>query len=564
MKALPVVTINQANMLNQQNNAKKKPETEKTRPSTVLFETDEVQETLKKNKLRKVRDAPINLELARSLFRLLDDDCSGILSTQEFLQGMRYLGFDEVGDPVVLTRLILAIDKDETGTIEEKEFLSFFADHTRSSLSKYLASLSNDTVVGNLLRWSEVDGKYVVKRENWRVNHGSSAAQTATHLNSIASGNEEYVWLDVCGHNLTIAETLAVMGKCSIRDLSKSYVFQEVSVSALRSNQEIIRIIAHNMCLSQPPLLVAWRWVQPFRFFKWLLCGHRDPKRYPNHVADRSLNAGRNVRNLAISLDQVAILVLNPTTIVTLRLPKFACNDPFNQENSVVGRLFENLRTEYLALNGAPVSDDVALTDNIQAFMVGLLDTIVESVNSTRDQLQDWEDFVNADIQENGPAGMTPQVLGLANITAQIKSLLEPLASALDLHDNPEDPAAKKLLQQLDPELIRHIDGLAGNVKKVRSAFLEKEDRIQSLESELAVLKSDMTNRTLYALTLITSIALPFSISTGLWGMNFDDMSELHPETGGFGYMLFYTVVGSLMGVLLFFMNRCGLFRFLM
>ena len=39
--------------------------------------------------------------------------------------------------------------------------------------------------------------------------------------------------------------------------------------------------------------------------------------------------------------------------------------------------------------------------------------------------------------------------------------------------------------------------------------------------------KTDMMNKTLYTLTLITAIATPLMFLTGLFGMNFDDMDEL-------------------------------------
>ena len=66
-------------------------------------------------------------------------------------------------------------------------------------------------------------------------------------------------------------------------------------------------------------------------------------------------------------------------------------------------------------------------------------------------------------------------------------------------------------------------------------------------------------NRTLYALTLVTVIVLPFSILTGLFGMNFADMAELDPlsANGGpgslgpsllplTGYNMFWTVLLSI------------------
>ena len=39
--------------------------------------------------------------------------------------------------------------------------------------------------------------------------------------------------------------------------------------------------------------------------------------------------------------------------------------------------------------------------------------------------------------------------------------------------------------------------------------------------------KTDFMNRTLYTLTLITALATPLMLLTGLFGMNFVDMDEL-------------------------------------
>jgi hypothetical protein len=45
--------------------------------------------------------------------------------------------------------------------------------------------------------------------------------------------------------------------------------------------------------------------------------------------------------------------------------------------------------------------------------------------------------------------------------------------------------------------------------------------------------------------------------------MNFDDMQELHPEEGGFGYRLFWTTLCSILAVVLFTFWRNGFFDML-
>lgn len=58
----------------------------------------------------------------------------------------------------------------------------------------------------------------------------------------------------------------------------------------------------------------------------------------------------------------------------------------------------------------------------------------------------------------------------------------------------------------------------------------DKKQGIESNRALLASLKADMMNRTLYALTLLTAVSVPITFLTGLWGMNFTDMTELDPD----------------------------------
>ena len=55
----------------------------------------------------------------------------------------------------------------------------------------------------------------------------------------------------------------------------------------------------------------------------------------------------------------------------------------------------------------------------------------------------------------------------------------------------------------------------------------ERRARVQEMSHLLTQLKSDMMNRTLYALTLVTFLATPIALLIGTFGMNFDDMHEL-------------------------------------
>jgi hypothetical protein len=78
---------------------------------------------------------------------------------------------------------------------------------------------------------------------------------------------------------------------------------------------------------------------------------------------------------------------------------------------------------------------------------------------------------------------------------------------------------------------------LTADARAVMQDMDAKSQQVGVLYKLIENMQQDMMNRTLYALTLVTVIVLPFSILTGLFGMNFVDMAELDPlaANGGEG-----------------------------
>jgi hypothetical protein len=103
------------------------------------FEVDE-NRMIRFRKLQALRKEELSTQTLRALFRLLDEDGSGEVSAQEIRHGLILLGFEEATDPIALSRVVSDIDDDNTGTITESEFLSFFSKQNRTSLSWLLKS----------------------------------------------------------------------------------------------------------------------------------------------------------------------------------------------------------------------------------------------------------------------------------------------------------------------------------------------------------------------------------------------------------------------------------------
>eukprot|EP00927_Polykrikos_kofoidii_P066808 TRINITY_DN62369_c0_g1_i1.p1 TRINITY_DN62369_c0_g1~~TRINITY_DN62369_c0_g1_i1.p1 ORF type:complete len:626 (-),score=100.56 TRINITY_DN62369_c0_g1_i1:39-1916(-) len=96
-------------------------------------------------------------------------------------------------------------------------------------------------------------------------------------------------------------------------------------------------------------------------------------------------------------------------------------------------------------------------------------------------------------------------------------------------------------------------DGVTLYLKDVQDNLEAIEDDIRgligmcdSLAAQLEKAHSLQMEQTMYRLTVVTSIFLPCQFMTGVWGMNFDNMPELHWK---YGYCLFWAC--SLLCVLL-------------
>ncbi len=64
-------------------------------------------------------------------------------------------------------------------------------------------------------------------------------------------------------------------------------------------------------------------------------------------------------------------------------------------------------------------------------------------------------------------------------------------------------------------------------VSKLRKSRKTLHQNVKKLIDRLDKRKDENMNRTLYALTLVTTIATPLAVTSGVFGMNFTDMHEL-------------------------------------
>jgi Mg2+ and Co2+ transporter CorA len=137
--------------------------------------------------------------------------------------------------------------------------------------------------------------------------------------------------------------------------------------------------------------------------------------------------------------------------------------------------------------------------------------------------------FLQKTTRKNGKMSVTPGVLTSKGYT---EGVMEQLKASL--HD----------FEELSTDLIG-----------MYNTFGITSKRIEKLAVTLETAQQNNMNSTLYVLTWVTSLSIPLSFATGMFGMNFTNMSELDPSTGP-GYALFWYIIIALLVVMVYCVLR--------
>lgn len=104
----------------------------------------------------------------------------------------------------------------------------------------------------------------------------------------------------------------------------------------------------------------------------------------------------------------------------------------------------------------------------------------------------------------------------------------------------------------VNPDAKASFQEVLGNALAVRGAVDSSRDLLDGVLTSLQAASANKTNETMRVLTVMSGILLPLSLIAGIYGMNFDNMPELHHPLGYFGVL---GLMASL-GILLFLAFR--------
>ena len=174
-----------------------------------------------------------------------------------------------------------------------------------------------------------------------------------------------------------------------------------------------------------------------------------------------------------------------------------------------------------LRLNPADLADvglDVTMSGMIAIMLLTQstrLSRMVRMVNDKVESMDDRLDHNPAEVTSDEIHGQKDMLRVLDNISS-------------------EQSACFQVLVKVDSKILRLNElgalpqVIAASAQFNHRTVVRLEKRLGDLAQRFDMFQQDKTNGRLAALTVISAVFLPLTLIAGIWGMNFDDMPELH------------------------------------
>ena len=176
-----------------------------------------------------------------------------------------------------------------------------------------------------------------------------------------------------------------------------------------------------------------------------------------------------------------------------------------------------------------------------------LLDTVVDEWRGEVECLDDAVDHLEDRPLDRFDDDLPGRVHGLKRQLQSYRRAALPLRDAVALLSMGEGPIRR--------ETMPYLRDLRDHIVEVVDSLDAQRDRVQAALDLRLALASHRMNDTMRWLTVVTTIFIPLSFLTGLYGMNFDAMPELHMS---WGYPALLAVMGGVAGGQLLYFHRRG------
>lgn len=169
-------------------------------------------------------------------------------------------------------------------------------------------------------------------------------------------------------------------------------------------------------------------------------------------------------------------------------------------------------------------------------FLYHLLDLVVDNYFTVGYRIESKIEKLDEDILINPRKSHQNEIIGLRSEIMWLKNVLGPQKNVIMA-------LTKKDLRLINENLQKYFNDIYENAVKIHETFDTFRDLIGNLREAYQLSLSNRMNDIMRMFTALTTIFMPMTIITSLYGMNFVNMPELQWRYG------YYGVLGLLVGV---------------
>ena len=183
--------------------------------------------------------------------------------------------------------------------------------------------------------------------------------------------------------------------------------------------------------------------------------------------------------------------------------------------------------------------------DRADRFLYHLIDLVVDNYFLVGDRIEARIEQLEEDILIDTRKSHLEQIIGLRREILWLKKTLGPQRELIATLNRRE-------LKLIDDELKKYFRDIHENAVKVAETFDTYRDLVANLREAYQSSLANRANEIMRVFTAITTIFMPLTVITGIYGMNFSHMPELDAPYGY--YVVLTTMV--LVGIGMFWIFR--------
>jgi magnesium transporter len=169
-----------------------------------------------------------------------------------------------------------------------------------------------------------------------------------------------------------------------------------------------------------------------------------------------------------------------------------------------------------------------------------IIDTLIDNVMPTVDRMTDFAEQIEEEVIHRPQQNVLDAIMKLKRSSLKVHRVMAPQRDVINRLSRGEFTIIKKEAQIFYRDIFDHVV----RIEDLNQSLLDRADN--ALATYLSSV-ANKQNETMRVLSIVATIFLPLTLLAGIYGMNFDNMPELH---WWWGYFMVLGIIGFVILVL--------------